>query len=231
MLPSEYQTNSGVSRLETRSQRRVDVSVPETQNKIYVISREPLSMTGDTSQGDTSPERTGGAPATLTGSDAGRVFTWLSRNGIYIEAGLSVIAIAVGVVAIPFLAFGSLAAIGGEGSILAGGAVIGLTCVVLLIGLATLLLVHSYVEVRQHGFPFTGGDGVRAIAYGGIRTVETIVAAAFLGGLLTAVGLAISVGQIPTPLTFSVVAAAVGLPTAVLARTAGRFASTVLDTA
>ena len=186
-------------------------------------------MTGDASQGDSSPETTAWGSTTPTDSDADEVYAWLSRNGLYVEAGLSVIAIAVGAVAIPFLAFGSLAAIGGEGSILAGGAVIGLGCVVLLVGLATLLLVRSYVEVRQHGFPFTGGDGMRAIAYDGIRTVETIVAAAFLGGLLTAIGLAISVGQIPTLLTFSVVAAAIGLPTAVLTRTAGRFASTGLD--
>jgi hypothetical protein len=70
---------------------------------------------------------------------------------------------------------------------------------------------------------------MRAIAYDGIRTVETVVAAVFLGGLLTAIGLVISIGQIPSLLTFAVVAAAVGLPTAVLSRAAGRVASTVLD--
>lgn len=195
-------------------------------------------MTGDASQGDSSPETPASGPTTPasssttpTDSDADRVYTWLSRNGLYVEAGLSVTALAVGMVAIPFVAFGSLAAIGGEGSILAGGAVIALGCVVLLAGLAALLLVHSYVEVRQHGFHVPGGDGMRAFAYGGIRTLETIVAAAFLGGLLTAVGLAVSTGQIPTPLTFVVVAAAIGLPTAVLTRTAGRLASTALDAA
>ena len=188
-------------------------------------------MTSDASQGESSPDITASSSTTPANSDVDRVYTWLSRNGLYIEAGLSVIAIAVGVVAIPFLAFGSLVAIGGEESILTGGAIIGLGCVALLVGLAGLLLVHSYVEVRSHGLPFTGDQGMRAIAYDGIRTVETVVAAVFLGGLLTAIGLVISIGQIPSLLTFAVVAAAVGLPTAVLSRAAGRFASTVLDAA
>lgn len=188
-------------------------------------------MTSDASQGESSPEINASGSTAHANSDADRVYTWLSRNGLYIEAGLAVIAIAVGVVAIPFLAFGSLAAIGGEGSILAGGAIIGLVCVALLVGLAALLLMHSYVEVRRHGLPFTGDQGMRAVAYDGIRTVETIVAAVFLGGLLTAIGLVILIGQIPSLLTFAVVAAAVGLPTVVLSRAAGRFASTVLDAA
>lgn len=186
-------------------------------------------MTSDASQGESSPEIVASSSTTPADSDADRVYTWLSRNGLYIEAGISVIAIAVGVVAIPFLAFGSLAAIGGEESILVGGAIIGLGCVALLVGLAVLLLVHSYVEVRSHGLPFTGDQRMRAIAYDGIRTVETIAAAVFLGGLLTAVGLAISIGQIPSLLTFAVVAAAVGLPATVLSHAAGRFASTVLN--
>lgn len=186
-------------------------------------------MTSDASQGESSPETTASGSTTPAKSDADRVYTWLSRNGIYIEAGISVIAIALGAVAIPFLAFGSLAAIGGEDSILAGGAIIGLVCVVLLVGLAALLLVHSYVEARRHGLPFTRDQSMRAIAYDGIRTVETFVAAAFLGGLLTAIGLVISIGRIPTLLTFIVVATAVGLPTAVLSRAGGQFGSTILD--
>lgn len=72
-------------------------------------------------------------------------------------------AIALGAIAIPFLAFGSLAAIGGEESILAGGAAIALVCIILLISVALLLLLHRYLEMSRRGTPFTGVDSARSL--------------------------------------------------------------------
>jgi len=159
-----------------------------------------------------------------------RAYTWLSRNGLYIWAGISVVTIVLGVLAIPFLAFGSLAAIGGEESILVGGTVIVLLCTVLLLGLAVGLLSYAYLEVDHRGVPFVGDRCARTLAYDSIRTIETVAAGMFIGGLLTMIGLAISVGNLPTVLSVTVVAAAIGLPVTVLVHAAGRFVLFVVDT-
>ncbi|MDB9281167.1 hypothetical protein PN416_14360 [Halorubrum ezzemoulense] len=83
-------------------------------------------MTDDASTGGPSSEVDRATSHSDTYSD--RAYTWLSRNGIYVWAGISVVAIALAALAVPILAFGSLAAIGGEGSILAGGTAIVLFC-------------------------------------------------------------------------------------------------------
>lgn len=159
-----------------------------------------------------------------------RAYTWLSRNGLYVWAGMSVVVIALAALAVPLLAFGSLAAIGGEGSILAGGTAIVLLCTVLLLGLAVGLLSYAYLEVDRRGVPFVRDGGARTLAYDGIRTIETVAAGTFIAGLLTLLGLAISVGNVPTVLSVAVVAAAIGLPVTVLVHAAGRFVLFVTDT-
>jgi len=94
--------------------------------------------------------------ATSPDTYSDRAYTWLSRNGLYVWAGISVVTIALAALAVPILAFGSLAAIGGEGSILAGGTAIILLCTVLLLGLAVVLLSYAYLEVDRRGIPFVG---------------------------------------------------------------------------
>lgn len=184
-------------------------------------------MTDDASTAE--PPAEGDRATSQFDSYSHRAYTWLSRNGLYVWAGISVAAIALGVLAIPFLAFGSLAAIGGEESILAGGTVIVLLCIVLLLGLAVVLLSYAYLEVDHRGAPFVGDSGVQTLAYDSIRTLETVTAGMFVGGLLTMVGLAVSVGDVPTVLSVTVVAAAIGLPVTVLVHAAGRFVLVIVD--
>ncbi|MEZ3172545.1 hypothetical protein ABNG03_18315 [Halorubrum sp. RMP-47] len=159
-----------------------------------------------------------------------RAYAWLSRNGLYIWAGISVVALALGALAIPLLAFGSLAAIGGEASILAGGTAIVLLCTVLLLGLAVGLLSYAYLEVDRRGVPFVEDRSARTLAYDGIRTIETVAAGTFIGGFLTMLGLAVSVGDVPTILSVTVLAAAIGLPVTVLIHAVGRFILFFVDT-
>jgi len=184
-------------------------------------------MTDDASTGKPNPEIERATSHSDAYSD--RAYTWLSRNGLYVWAGISVVTIALGVLAIPFLAFGSLAAIGGEESILAGGTAIVLFCIVLLLGLSVVLLSYAYLEVDRRGTPFTGDHSVRTLAYDAIRTIETVAAGTFVGGLVTMLGLAVSVGNVPTILSVTVLAAAIGLPVIVLAHAAGRFVLFVVD--
>ena len=167
--------------------------------------------------------------ATSPDTYSDRAYTWLSRNGLYVWAGISVVTIALAALAVPILAFGSLAAIGGEGSILAGGTAIVLLCTVLLLGMAVGLLSYAYLEVDRRGVPFVRDGGARTLAYDGIRTIETVAAGTFIGGFLTMLGLAVSVGNIPTILSVAVLAAALGLPVTVLVHAAGRFVLFVVD--
>ena len=185
-------------------------------------------MTDDTSTGGRNPEIERATSHPDAYSD--RAYTWLSRNGLYVWAGISVVVIALAALAVPLLAFGSLAAIGGEGSILAGGTAIVLLCTVLLLGMAVGLLSYAYLEVDRRGVPFVRDGGARTLAYDGIRTIETVAAGTFIAGLLTLLGLAISVGNVPTVLSVAVVAAAIGLPVTVLVHAAGRFVLFVTDT-
>ena len=184
-------------------------------------------MTDDASTGGHSSEVDRATSHSDTYSD--RAYTWLSRNGLYVWAGISVVAIALAALAVPILAFGSLAAIGGEGSILAGGTAIVLLCTVLLLGLAVVLLSYAYLEVDRRGIPFVGDYSTLTLAYDSIRTIETVAAGTFIGGLLTMVGLAVSVGNVPTILSVTVLAAAIGLPVTVLVHAAGRFVLFVVD--
>lgn len=187
-------------------------------------------MTDDTSKGGPATKvREGSASQSSSYSD--RAHTWLSRNGLYVETGISIVAIALGAIAIPFLAFGSLAAIGGEESILAGGAAIALVCIILLISVALLLLLHGYLEMSRRGIPFTGADSARTLAYDSIRTIETVAAGTFIGGLLTVLVFVLSVGEIPTPLSAVVAVSAVVLPVALLVHAIGRFVLFVFDAA
>jgi len=187
-------------------------------------------MTDDAARSGPNPKANRMETTSQSDSHSDRAYTWLSRNGLYVEAGISIVAIALGALALPLLAFGSLAAIGGEGSILTGGAAVALLCAVLLLGLAVVLLVYGYLEVSREGLPFTGGGGARTLAYDGVRTIETAAAGTFIGGLLTALGSAGFVGNVPTVLSVTVVAAAVGLPVTVLVHAAGRFVSFVIGT-
>jgi hypothetical protein len=184
-------------------------------------------MTDDTSTGGPNPkiDRTTSHPDTYPE----RAYTWLSRNGLYVWAGISVVVIALAALAVPLLAFGSLAAIGGEGSILAGGTAIVLLCTALLLGLAVVLLSYAYLEVDRRGIPFVGDRSTRTLAYDSIRTMETVAAGTFTGGLVTMLGLAVSVGNVPTILSVTVLAAAIGLPVTVLVHAAGRFVLFVVD--
>ncbi len=185
-------------------------------------------MTDDASTSGPSSEVDRATSHSDTYSD--RAYTWLSRNGLYVWAGLSVVATALAALAVPLLAFGSLVAIGGEASILAGGTAIVLLCTVLLFGLAVALLSYAYLEVDRRGVPFVGDRSARTLAYDSIRTMETIAAGTFIGGLLTMLGLAVSVGDVPTILSVTVLAAALGLPVTVLVHAAGRFVLFVADT-
>jgi len=83
----------------------------EIRNRKYTRYNQSPSVTDDTSKGGPTPEVRGGSTS-RSSSYSDRAYTWLSRNGLYVETGISIVAIALGTIAIPFLAFGSLAAIG-----------------------------------------------------------------------------------------------------------------------
>ena len=114
-------------------------------------------MTDDASTGKPNPEIERATSHSDAYSD--RAYTWLSRNGLYVWAGISVVTIALAALAVPILAFGSLAAIGGERSILAGGTAIVLLCTVLLLGMAVGLLSSAYLAVDRRGVPFVRDGG------------------------------------------------------------------------
>ncbi|WP_049911266.1 hypothetical protein [Halorubrum coriense] len=137
-------------------------------------------------------------------------------------------AIVVGTIALPFLVFGTFVALGGEGSILAGGAIIAVICTALLLCLAVLLLVHGYLEATNHRVPFTGDGDARTLAVDGIRTTEMIAAGVFICGLAAALVLVAVRGEIPTALPFIVIVAAIAQSVAVLIHATGRAVSYLL---
>jgi len=85
--------------------------------------------------------------------------------------------------------------------------------------------------MSRRGIPFTGADSARTLAYGSIRTIETVAAGTFIGGLLTVLVFVLSVGEIPTPLSVVVAVAAVVLPVALLVHAIGRFVLFVFNAA
>jgi hypothetical protein len=155
---------------------------------------------------------------------------WLVTYTLHFEVALAGGSLALGIVALPFLVFGSLAALGsgppGEGadlgtSILGVGALSLLAGVVVLGVLAVTLLVDTGVDVRRHGLPSTDGLDALAFVSGVTRAVETLFAGAFLAGLIGAVVSVGATGQLPDIVSAILVLSGLLLPAVVLVHAAG----------
>lgn len=74
---------------------------------------------------------------------AERLSAWVAANGLYVEAALAIIAIAVGTVSIPLVVFGIFTALEGETSILSVGTVIAALGFVTLGGLSSRCILRA----------------------------------------------------------------------------------------
>lgn len=173
-------------------------------------------MTSDSSDGESTVEATHDRSIPPDGSLTNRIYAWLSANGLYVEAGLAIIAIAAGVVALPIVTFGSFTALEGETSILTAGLVVAVVCVGLLLLLSTLLLLHGYGEFRHGGPLLAKNRRTVSVAYLGTRLVETFVAGTFLTGVTASLVSAMSIETVPSLILFAVGSAGLLLPTVVL---------------
>lgn len=146
------------------------------------------------------------------GSLPERSYQWLSSNGLYVEAGIAITALAAGVVALPFVTFGAFTAIGGETSILSAGLIIVAAFVGLLLLLTVVLLIHGYVEMRHRGLLFANGTETPSLVYRGTRLVETLIAGTFLLSLLTVLVTVILTETVPSLILFVTVSTGLLLP-------------------
>lgn len=163
-----------------------------------------------------------GRSAPREGSLTSRAYAWLSSNGLYVETGLSVVAIAAGIASLPFVTFGAFTAIGGETSILTAGLVLAVVSVGLLLALATLLLVHGYVESRHRGLPSSKGGGNTApLVHRAARLVESLVSGAFVVSLTAVPASVLSIGTVPSAVLFAVASTGLLLPAVVLLHAVG----------
>jgi len=155
---------------------------------------DPSNNTADADQ-TSSDDPTGPAPPLRSRTE--RFGAWVVANGLYVETGLAVIAIGVGIVSIPFITFGIFTAIGGDATILSIGSIIAALAFVSLGSLSSLLLFHAQVEVRRHGPSLNGGQGVISTVYMIIRVVETLLAVTVLTSVLLVIVASIAVGSVP----------------------------------
>ncbi|WP_152422341.1 hypothetical protein [Halorubrum californiense] len=121
---------------------------------------------------------------------------------------MAIIALAAGAVALPFVTFGALTAIGGETSILTVGVVIVAVFIGLLLLLATVLLIHGYVEFRYSGGPLGRGTNKPSLVYRGTRLVETVVSGIFGLSLITSLVFMLVTERVPSVGAFAVVSSA-----------------------
>lgn len=167
--------------------------------------------------------------SSVSESHTGRRSAWVASNGQYIETALAVIAIGVGALALPLVAFGIFTALEGETSVLSAGAIFGAFGFVTLGSLAVVLLVHARVEVRRHGLSFNDGHTLRAAANTIVRIVETVLAGMFLVSVLSVIVTVIVVGYVPDLLPPVVGISALLLPVVVIAHGCGSTVRYVLD--
>jgi hypothetical protein len=185
----------------------------------------------DTSSEETPANRSDAGstavPVSESPSRRDRLRAWCSAHPLYVEASLAVAAIALGVLAAPIVAFGSLVALGGETRILEIGMIVVVVGESLLVVLAVAALAHARLDVRRGALRAAGG--ARGVAYVGSRVLQTLTAAALLLGLAVAAVSLAARGAAPEPLAVIVGAASVLLPVLVLVHATGRIVGTALD--
>lgn len=158
-----------------------------------------------------------------------RLCTWGAVNALYVETALAVLAIGLGILAVPFVTFGLFTALEGETSILAGGLVIAAGGLVSLVALAATLLVHAYTEIRRQGLSFGGGHSTLLTVYAVSRWVETVTAGIFLVSLLAVIISGIAVGSVPELLPVVGGFSAILLLVVVISHSCGAIIRRVLD--
>jgi hypothetical protein len=186
-------------------------------------------MTSETPEGESTIEATYDRSPPRESSLTNRIHAWLSSNGLFVEAGLAIIAIAAGVVALPIVTFGTFTALEGETSILTAGLIVVVICAGVLLILATVLLVHGYAEFHHGRLLSIDGNHRVSIVYTGTRLVETFVAGAFLVGVIASLISVISIDTVPPLILFAVVAAGLMLPTVVLLHALGSVGLSLVD--
>ena len=177
------------------------VSICETPPKKYILIDPPVDVSVDPSEEPTEIEQSPSTVSTKLGheseSHVDRVCTRVAANGLYIETALAVVAIAFGILAIPFVTFGLFTALEGETSILTGGLIIAAGGIASLVTLAVTLLVHAYTEIRRYGLSFVDGHSAVSTAYTVIRGIENVTAGIFLLSLFAVIFLGIAMGSVP----------------------------------
>jgi hypothetical protein len=160
-----------------------------------------------------------------------RLRVWLFAHPLHVETSLAVISVSLGLVAIPIVVFGALAALGSEPGtpILDAGMTVVVGSLISLAALAVTLLVHAYAEVRHRGLPSSGGLDATSIVYGGTRTLETLTAGTLLLGLLASAASLSTLGSVPGLVGLTTAVAGLLVPTIVCAHAAGTFLRYVFD--
>lgn len=104
------------------------VSVGETAAKRYTSTASQTDVSVDPSEKPTDADQSRSNASTKPGLESAsrvdQLGAWVAANSLNVEMALAVVTIGVGVLSVPFVAFGMFTALEGETSILAGGLVI-----------------------------------------------------------------------------------------------------------
>lgn len=195
----------------------------DSPRKSSETAADETDRTGASAVSGSDPD---GAASSGSNSRLDRLQQWLTTYTIHFKTALAAGSLVLGLVALPILAFGTLAALptGGppsEGanlgtSILSTGLLIALVGLVLLITLAVTLLIETGTAVRRRGLPSAGGHGALAFVSGITRAVETFLAGAFVMGLVAAVVAVLAVEQLPGIVSAVLLVSGLLLPLVVL---------------
>lgn len=162
-------------------------------------------------------------------SRAERFQAWFLTNTLQVEILLTTLSVAVWIIALPIMIFGSLTALGGDTSILSAGATVVAAGFFGIIVLAVWVLVRTSIEVRNQGLPFVDTDNTWSIAYDGIQSLKAVTAGIFLLSLLAYIVLSLAVQSGPTLVFQLLGVGGVLLPVTVFLHGIGAFIGYILN--
>lgn len=157
-----------------------------------------------------------------------RLRAWFSANPLRVETLLAVVAVGLGILAVPIVAFGSLVALGGDARILEAGMLVVVAGLLSLVGLAVALLVHAHIELRDEELYEDDPDAL-SVVYGATRAAESLVAGLFLLGLLATVGSLVVTNSVSDLLEVATGIAGLLLPILVVCHAVGAVVRSVID--
>ncbi|RKS75201.1 hypothetical protein BDK61_4748 [Haloarcula quadrata] len=178
-------------------------------------------MPSDPSSDPTAAPRQSGMAAPPSQTE--RIQAWMSANTLPVEILLTALSIAVWVIALPVVIFGSFTALGGDTSILSAGMMIVAAGSLGVIVLAAWVLIRTVIDIRNHGPPLRGADSTRAIAYDGIQSLKAATAGVFATSLLAYGVLSLTVQSGPTLVLQLIGVCGILLPVLVLIHGLGAF--------